>query len=169
MPVTEGELAAFIKRLQVAFMDFLPEELRLKSDPIPEEKDVTDRYYDKSADTYWIVAGKEVVGGVIVCVNPKTHHNHLDFFFIDPCYHSCGYGLSAWKAIEAKYPETKVWHTCTPYFEKRNIHFYVNKCRFKITEFYCRQHPDPHDPYDAIREKGSDIEDGFFEFEKIMK
>ena len=37
--------------------------------------------------------------------------------------------------IEEKYPETKIWETCTPYFEKRNIHFYVNKCKFHIVEY----------------------------------
>lgn len=28
--------------------------------------------------------------------------------------------------------------TCTPYFEKRNIHFYVNKCGFYIVEYQCK-------------------------------
>ena len=35
------------------------------------------------------------------------------------------------------YPETKQWKTCTPYFEKRNIHFLVNKCGFQIDQFWC--------------------------------
>ena len=34
----------------------------------------------------------------------------------------------------------------TPYFEKRNIHFYVNKCGFKIVAFYNERNPDPHLP-----------------------
>ena len=41
-------------------------------------------------------------------------------------------GYRAWQAIEQAYPATRVWVTHTPYFEKRNIHFYVNKCDFKI-------------------------------------
>ena len=34
--------------------------------------------------------------------------------------------------IEKKHPNTKVWETVTPYFEKRNIHFYVNLCNFLL-------------------------------------
>ena len=41
-----------------------------------------------------------------------------------------------WDEIEKMHPYTKVWETCTPYFEKRNIHFYVNKCGFHIVEFW---------------------------------
>ena len=33
------------------------------------------------------------------------------------------------------YPNTKAWGTCTPYFDKRNIHFYVNKLKFKIVKY----------------------------------
>ena len=28
------------------------------------------------------------------------------------------------------------WELVTPYFEVRNIHFYVNKCGFHIVEFF---------------------------------
>ena len=49
--------------------------------------------------------------------------------------HSKGIGYAAWQAVEELYPETIVWETCTPYFEKRNIHFYVNKCGFQIDQF----------------------------------
>ena len=33
----------------------------------------------------------------------------------------------------------------TPYFEVRNIHFYVNKCGFHIVEFFNEHHPAPSD------------------------
>ena len=42
--------------------------------------------------------------------------------------------------------KTIAWETITPYFEKRNVHFYVNKCGFHIVEFFNEHHPDPHDP-----------------------
>ncbi|MDD7750451.1 MAG: GNAT family N-acetyltransferase, partial [bacterium] len=50
------------------------------------------------------------------------------------------------------------------YFEKRNIHFYVNKCGFYIVEFYNPHHPEP-------REETCDTPGGeyFFRFEKVMK
>ena len=62
------------------------------------------------------------------------------------------------------YPQVKVWETVTPYFEKRNIHFYVNRCGFHIVEFFNSHHPDPNDP-----DGDSLINDGMFRFEKVMK
>ena len=59
------------------------------------------------------------------------------------------------------YPQIKVWETVTPYFEKRNIHFYVNRCGFKIVEFYNEHHKDPHSTDGGL--------DEMFRFEKIMK
>ena len=47
------------------------------------------------------------------------------------------------------------------YFEKRNIHFYVNKCGFSIVEFFHPGHPDPH----GIPE-GTPDGNFFFRFEK---
>lgn len=60
------------------------------------------------------------------------------------------------------YPQVRVWETYTPYIEKRNIHFYVNRCGFHIVEFFNEKHPDPHQQEDG---KGDDF-DGVFRFEK---
>ena len=86
--------------------------------------------------------------------------------------HSKGIGYAAWKAIEALYPETEVWETFTPYFEKRNIHFYINKCGFNAVEFFCEFHNDPHAPDES--ESGTDAgkdegPDEMFRFIKVMK
>ena len=61
-----------------------------------------------------------------------------------------------------------VWETCTPYFETRNIHFYVNICGFHIVEFFNSHHPDPHDPETGEMETYEDG-DGMFRFEKLMR
>ena len=62
-------------------------------------------------------------------------------------------------------PETAVWKTCTPYFEKRNIHFYVNKCGFQIDQFWCENfQPDHH-----LNDEGDEGPDEMFRFIKIMK
>ena len=109
---------------------------------------------DPCNETYRIVAEGKKVGGVILKINKDTHHNCLELFFVLPDEHSKGIGYGAWQAVEKLHPETKVWETCTPYFEKRNIHFYVNKCGFVIDQFWCEHfqpdHPMPdkeaHDP-----------------------
>ena len=58
-------------------------------------------------------------GVLVLQIDEKTHHNHLDLLFVSPNAHSKGIGTAAWKCVESLYPETKVWETCTPYFEKR--------------------------------------------------
>jgi hypothetical protein len=93
----------------------------------------------------------------------------LDFFFINPEHHSKGIGFEVWKEIEKKYPLTEIWLTGTPYFERRNIHFYVNKCGFQINEFFCKYHPDPNLHQEKLSDAQNDFDDGFFNFIKIMK
>jgi len=46
----------------------------------------------------------------------------------------------AYEAIEALHPETEVWETCTPYFDRRNIHFYINRLGFHAVEFFNEHH-----------------------------
>ena len=55
-----------------------------------------------------------------------------------------------------------VWETCTPYFDRRNIHFYVNVCGFHIVEFFNERHPAPDEAEDFI----GDGSEGMFEFRK---
>ena len=75
---------------------------------------------------------------------------------------------AAWCAVEKLHPEVKVWETVTPYFEKRNIHFYVNRCGFHIVEFFNSHHPDPNDP-DVSEQMNEQFPEGMFRFEKVMK
>lgn len=107
----------------------------------------------------------EILGGCIVNINPNTNINHLDFLFVKVGIQSKGIGQAIWKEIELLYPNTKKWVTCTPYFDVRNIHFYVSKLKFHIVEFYNEQHPDPNMPNDFI----GDGSKGMFEFEKLME
>ena len=106
----------------------------------------------------------EIVGGVIVTIDEKTNHNHLDFLFVKVGVQSKGIGQAIWKEIEKLYPNTKVWETCTPYFDKRNIHFYVNRLGFHIVEYFNEKHPDTNRPQDCYEE-----DDEMIRFEKVMK
>ena len=51
------------------------------------------------------------------------------------------------------------------YFEKMNIHFYVNRCGFHIVEFFNSRHVDPNMPkaYDEYEDEG------MLRFEKVMR
>lgn len=107
----------------------------------------------------------EMVGGAIVVIDADTQNNHLDFLFVKYGMQSKGLGKAIRGEIEKKHTQTKVWETCTPYFEKRNIHFYVNKCGFHIVEFMNEKHPDPNMPDDFI----GDGNEGMFIFKKQME
>ena len=103
-----------------------------------------------------------MLGGAIVVIDALTQRNHLDFLYVKQGVQSKGVGQAMWKAIEQLHPQTKIWETVTPYFEKRNIHFYVNRCGFHIVEFFNPHHRDPSIPEDMV---GGDF---FFRFEKRM-
>ena len=62
-----------------------------------------------------------------------------------------------------------VWETVTPYFEQRNIHFYVNRCGFHIVEFFNKYHPDQNDPEMCAEELDKQFPDGMFRFEKVIR
>lgn len=166
----EEDLPIFQKKLQEAFAVAVAEQYGNENNgPIPSDEDVQQSFHASGAVIYYVLSNGIKIGGAVVILDEKTQHNSLDLFFISPEYHSRGLGLMAWKAIEAKYPNTKVWVTVTPYFEKRNIHFYVNKCGFHIVEFYNEHNPDPHISSDQNSEFPTSIEDGLFRFEKMMK
>ena len=120
------------------------------------------------SETYRIVLDGRKVGGVILKINKETHHNELEILFVSPEEHAKGIGYGAWLEIEALHPETIIWETCTPYFEKRNIHFYVNKCGFQIDQFWCEYfQPD----YEMPHEDEHDSDEGpdeMFHFIKVM-
>ena len=103
------------------------------------------------------------VGGAIIAIDEENHRGELSFLYVKVGVQSKGIGQTIWKAIEALHPEVEVWETCTPYFDRRNIHFYINRCGFHAVEFFNEHHPDPHMP------EQFDQEDGLFKFEKRIK
>jgi hypothetical protein len=164
--VKKEELQKFKRDLQEAFTAAIVETFGSNSDkPIPSEKEIGESFNSSGSIVYHILANGKKIGGAVLVIDEITQHNSLDFFFIYANEHSSGIGYKAWKAIEEKYPKTKIWETHTPYFEKRNIHFYVNKCGFKIVEYLNKHHLGAHALDDNKLPGGED----FFRFEKIMK
>ncbi|WP_437412683.1 GNAT family N-acetyltransferase [Sinorhizobium meliloti] len=155
---------SFKRELQEAFaVAVINEYGELPDGPIPYDGDLNSSINAPGAVALRILLDGKNVGGAVVTIDQQTHHNTLDLFFLNVGKHGQGLGYKAWLAIEARYPETVRWRTHTPYFEKRNIHFYVNKCGFKIISFFNAKHPDPHRP------GPSDLpDDEGFLFEKVM-
>jgi len=160
------DLPAFKRELQEAFAVAVVEEFgALPDGPIPSDEDLDASIAAPGAVTLRILFEGRAVGGAVVTIDAATNRNSLDLFFISVGGHGRGIGHAAWQAIEARYPDTLVWETHTPYFEKRNIHFYVNKCGFRIVEFFNRHHPDPHRPGPDDLPGDGDA----FRFEKAMR
>ena len=117
---------------------------------IDENKETIEKSID-GGEAYRIVEEGRNVGGVIIKV--EGNKGDLDILFATPKGHSKEIGYAAWCEVEKLHPEVRIWETVTPYFEKRNIHFYVNRCEFHIVEFYNSHHPDPNDPEMAEQQK----------------
>ncbi len=165
--LTDENREQFIRENQYAFKFGAMEEFGLRDDHFEEDGEIISRKtIEESIDggiAYRIIADGRFAGGAVIRLDGAK--GDLDLLFVSPAIHSKGVGYAAWCEIEKRHPEVEVWETCTPYFEKRNIHFYVNRCGFHIVEFFNEKHRDPHD---TDHDKGDDF-DGMFRFEKRMK
>ena len=102
----------------------------------------------------------------VAFVPNNPYQGELELLFVLLEVHSKGIGQAAWMAVEALHPEIRVWETITPYFEKRNIHFYVNRCGFHIVEFWNKYQ---HGPAVPEEEEGHwSMDDEMFVFRKVI-
>lgn len=167
----QSDREQFIKDNQEAFNYGAMEEFGMRDDHFEEDGQIISRdTIEKSIDegeAYRIIDDGKPVGGVVIKVDGSR--GDLGLLFVSPKTHSKGIGYAAWCEVEKLHPEVMVWETVTPYFEKRNIHFYVNRCGFHIVEFYNDHHPDPNEPEEYGDDKDDQFPDGMFRFEKIMK
>ena len=174
VPLKEGDRNQFILDNQEAFKYGAMQEFGVRDEHLSDDGEIISRKTieesidAKGAEAYRITENGLVVGGVVLKIDKVSHRNELELLFIVPKAHSRGIGYRAWLEIEKLYPETEVWTTCTPYFETRNIHFYINKCGFHAVAFYNEHYINPKmpetDPDD--QEEGPDM---MFEFKKVMK
>lgn len=174
IPLAPDDREQFILDNQWAFKYGALQKFGKRDDHIDFEGEIISRKTiercidEPNSETYRIVADGKKVGGVILKIDKETHHNELEILFTLPDEHSKGIGYGAWQAVEALHPETVVWETCTPYFEKRNIHFYVNKCGFQIDQFWCEYFQPEHDLLDAQEHDPDEGPDEMFRFIKVM-
>lgn len=87
--------------------------------PIPADEDVVASFKAPNAVVHRVLEDSQWVGGAVVSVDPKTQRNSLDLFYVRADELGRGIGRKASATIEATYPDTQVWTTHTPYFEKR--------------------------------------------------
>ena len=168
VPLTEEDKEQFILDNQKAFRYGALEEFGVRDDHFEEDGEIISRDTIEQSiaggDAYRILLDEKPVGGVIVHI--EQDRGDLEILFVDPEVHSKGIGYAAWCRIEKMYPDVRIWETLTPYFETRNIHFYVNRCGFHIVEFFNGHHRglSSEDPDEA----GEQFLEEMFRFEKIM-
>ena len=169
VPLDPSDREQFIRDNQEAFNYGALEEFGLRDDRFEEDGEIISRETIEASvdggEAYRIMQDGKPVGGAVVSVDGER--GDLELLFVSPRVHGRGIGYAAWCAVERLHPEVKVWETVTPYFEKRNIHFYVNRCGFHIVEFFNSRHPDPNDP-DGAEQINEQFPEGMFRFEKKM-
>lgn len=168
VPLKDEDREQFIKDNQKAFKYGATIESGMRDDHFEEDGEIiSGKTIIQSIDNgeaFRILSDGKIAGGVIVKV--EQDRGDLEILFVDPDVHSKGIGYGAWCQIEKMYPDVKVWETLTPYFETRNIHFYVNRCGFHIVEFFNEHHRSPLD--DADNKESEHSLEGMFRFEKKM-
>ena len=184
--LSEEHTVAFKEEMQEAFqhgfMAYYKDDNQWQVLP---DKDFYQSLEAEGAEAYEAVSEDgQRVGGAIITANGTL--GELAFLYVKVGVQSKGIGQAIWRAIETMHPEIEVWETCTPYFDRRNIHFYINRCGFHAVEFFNEHHPDPNMPEqlteqrepsnsfewpsrDGSRQSQFDQEDGLFKFEKRMK
>ena len=172
MPLENSDREQFIKDNQYAFLYGATKEFGMRDDHFEEDgeiisrKTIEDSIVGENAEAYRIILDGNKVGGVVISIDKVRKVGELELLFTSHDIHGKGVGYAAWSTIEKMHPEIKVWETCTPYFEKRNIHFYVNRCGFHIVEFFNDRHPDPNDNIHLAHDDGFD---GMFLFRKVIR
>ena len=173
--LTEEDREQFILDNQRAFKYGAVEEFGERDNHLDLEGEIISRKTiercidSKDSETYRIIVDGRKVGGVILRIDKNTNRNELEILFVNPEEHTKGIGYGAWLEVEALHPETVAWETCTPYFEKRNIHFYVNKCGFQIDQFWCEYFEPDHEMPDENESLPDEGPDEMFRFIKVMK
>jgi GNAT superfamily N-acetyltransferase len=167
--LTEERIIAFKEEMQEAFESGFQGHIKDDVDnsnqwQVLPDGDFYQALRAEGAEAYEAVdADGQRVGGAIITIDNAKNSGELAFLYVKVGVQSRGIGQAIWRAIEAMHPEVEVWETCTPYFDRRNIHFYINRCGFHAIEFFNSHHRDPNMP------EQFEPNDGLFVFEKRIK
>ena len=168
-PIFNDEDKTVLKsEIQEAFQMSYEAEFGKWDKPIIRNEDIEESFNAEGAELYFAEIDGIRVGGTVIVINDKTGCNSIELLYVKPSAQNSGNGYKIWKAIEELHPETLALELYTPYFDKRNIHFYVNRLGFQIVEFFNPKHKDPHQTGDTA---GNIPEENnyFFKFKKEMQ
>lgn len=170
VPINKEDRSQFILDCQESFRYGSLEEFGERNVHLDKDGEVMPRHSieavldSPTAESYHIVQEGKRMGGLVIDLDAANRKGELTLLFTNADTHSKGVGYAAWCEVERMHSEIKIWETLTPYFETRNIHFYVNRCGFHIVEFFCERHPYEGPDAEDANELG-----GAFRFQKIME
>ena len=165
--ITLQEAGFFQRKMTESFQTGVLERFGdINAAPIPPEDDLPNSLRHPDTDVWAVMLDGVPAGAAVIGKAEAPRKYSLELFFIFREFMNRKIGFQAWRTIEERYPEAEVWETHTPYFERRNIHFYVNKCGFRIVEFFSDLHREEHDLTEEFKDRNTA---GFFRFEKIMR
>lgn len=168
--VSESDIPVFIADIQKAFQIAYEQECGKSAEPVISEQDIMSSFSNVNSVPYFAYINNNIAGGCVVVVNPETKTGSLDLLYTKVGNQNLGIGTKIWSKIEETYPEIHTWETFTPYFDKRNIHFYINKLGFHIVEFYNQSHRMPSEySRQTSCDMPAEMDDGFFRFVKHLK
>ncbi|MCR5256876.1 MAG: GNAT family N-acetyltransferase [Desulfovibrio sp.] len=162
LPLAPCDLSQFKRDMREAFQLGAEAAFGADAGPVLPESHIDASLAAPGARAWKATVDGTMAGGAVVSVHGSR--GVLDFLYVKHGVQSRGVGRRIWFAVEHAYPEVEVWETVTPWFEKRNIHFYVNVCGFAAVEFFCERHPDPH----MSDVSGGNGEDAMFRFVKRL-
>lgn len=154
--ITEEDIAVLTPMMRRAFDEDTRIHLGEESGGPPgyDNGDLLRKYgLSQDITSYKISMHGNVIGAIILWINPTTHQNYLGNIFIDTEVESQGIGKKVWEFVESEFPSTEIWQAETPIYSRRNHHFYVNKCGFHVVEI----------------KNPKSLEDGSYILEKRMK
>lgn len=159
--IENEDLKKFKLDMQEAFQKGYEDEFGRTCFQILPEKDINESLETNNSYAYKAEVDGNLVGGAIIVVDKKLKRAHLDFLYVKCDYQNQGIGKKIWHKLELMHLEVKVWETTITYFDKRNIHFYVNICGFNIYSYL-------HDEEDDGACTG-DFCGGMFLLRKVIK
>lgn len=135
-PLGGENLEEFAREMQDAFQLAAEGGLENGDSPVLPRRDIDGALARPDACALEAVVGGERVGGTILFLDEERREHECAFLYAKKGMHNEGIGTLLWEAIEGRYPDAAAWRLCTPYFEVRNIHFYLKKCGFHIVDVF---------------------------------
>ncbi len=136
LPLQPEDVDRFAAEAQDAFQQAVDNTDEKAPLPVLPREDIDKSLAHPRAQSWVAWLGEQPVGGAIIYANAQTQEHECAILYIATTAHSKGIGTALWYAIERQYPMAKKWTLCTPYFEVRNIHFYLRKCGFHIVDLF---------------------------------